>query len=48
MNLKLLRVKEASGETICSPDTVVKIMREEARADRECFWILHLNGGHGL
>ncbi len=46
MNLKLLRVKEASGETICSPDTVVKIMKEEARADRECFWILHLNGGH--
>ena len=46
MNLKLLKVKEASGETICSPDTVVKIMREEARADRECFWVLHLNGGH--
>ncbi len=43
MNLKLLRVKEASGETICSPGTVVKIMREEAMADRECFWILHLN-----
>ncbi len=39
MNLKLLRVKEASGEAICSPDAVVKIMKEEARADRECFWI---------
>ena len=43
MNLKLLRVREASGENICSPDIVAKIMKEEARADRECFWILHLN-----
>ncbi len=34
MNLKLLRVKDASGETICSPDAVVKTMKEEARADR--------------
>ena len=43
MNLKLLRVKEASGVNICSSDTVARIMREEAKADRECFWILHLN-----
>ena len=43
MNLKLLKVMEASGENICSPDIVAKIMREEAKADRECFWILHLN-----
>jgi DNA repair protein RadC len=43
MNLKLLRVKEASGESISSPDAVARIMREEAKADRECFWILHLN-----
>ena len=43
MNLKLLRVKEASGENICSPDVVAKTMKEEAKADRECFWILHLN-----
>ncbi len=43
MNLKLLMVKGASGENICSPDIVAKIMKEEAKADRECFWILHLN-----
>jgi len=43
MKLKLLRVKEASGENICSPDVVAKTMKEEAKADRECFWILHLN-----
>ncbi|MBT4207047.1 hypothetical protein HOE22_01740 [Candidatus Woesearchaeota archaeon] len=43
MDLKLLRVKEASGESVCSPDAVAKVMREEAKADRECFWILHMN-----
>ncbi len=48
MNLKLLRVKEASGESICSPDTVAKIMKEEARADRECFWVLHLNSNNKI
>ncbi len=34
MDIKLLRVKEASGESVCSPDTVAKNMREEAKADR--------------
>ena len=48
MNLKLLRVKEASGESICSPDAVVKIMKEEAMADRECFWVLHLNSNNKI
>ncbi len=43
MDLKLLRVKEASGEAVCSPDAVVEVMKEEAGVDRECFWILHLN-----
>lgn len=46
MYLKLLEVREASGEEICSPDTVAKIMREEARVDRECFWVLHLNSSN--
>ena len=43
MDLKFLKVKEASGDTIRSPDIVANIMAEEAKADRECFWILHLN-----
>ena len=44
MKLKILQVREASGEAIDSPDVVVKMMAEEAKADRECFWVLHLNG----
>ncbi len=48
MDLKLLRVKEASRETVCSASTVAEIMKEEAMADRECFWILHLNCGNRI
>lgn len=44
MKLKILQVREASGGPICSPDVVAELMREEGRADRECFWVLHLNG----
>jgi len=48
MGFELLKVKEiVPGETIRSPkdvaDFVSKHMEEEALADRECFWILHLN-----
>ena len=48
MSFELLRVKEiATGEPIRSPQDVAKFIREnmeeEALADRECFWILHLN-----
>ncbi len=48
MTFELLKVKEiATGEPIRSPQDVAKFVREnmeeEALADRECFWILHLN-----
>lgn len=48
MNFELLKVKEiATGEPIRSPQDVASFIREnmegEALADRECFWILHLN-----
>ena len=48
MNLELLKVKDiAKGEPIRSPQDVARFVREnmeeEALADRECFWILHLN-----
>lgn len=48
MSFELLRVKEiATGEPIRSPQDVARFVREnmeeEALADRECFWILHLN-----
>lgn len=43
MLIKILEVREASGEIVGSPNAVALIMSEEARADRECFWVLHLN-----
>ncbi|MHB8143005.1 MAG: JAB domain-containing protein [Thermoleophilia bacterium] len=48
MKFELLKVKEiAKGEPIRSPHDVASFIREnmdeEALADRECFWILHLN-----
>lgn len=48
MNLELLKVKDiAEGEPIRSQQDVARFVREnmeeEALADRECFWILHLN-----
>ena len=42
MKLKILEVRDASGEIITSPESVARIMAEEAKADREYFWILHL------
>lgn len=48
MKFELLKVKEiATGEPIRSPQDVARFVREnmdeESMADRECFWILHLN-----
>jgi DNA repair protein RadC len=43
MKLKLLCVKEATGVMANSPTEVWKSMMAEALADRECFWVLHLN-----
>ena len=43
MKINLLEVREATGIVIKSPRTVLKGMGDEIRADRECFWVLHLN-----
>ena len=43
LEIKLLRVREAKGEKFTSPAQIVLLMKNEARADRECFWVLHLN-----
>jgi|GEM_PF-1183544 len=48
MKLNLLQVKETSGDAIHSPNAVVGLMTEEAKADRECFWVLHLNSGNKI
>ena len=43
MRIKLLQVREASGETVTKAEDVTKFMAEEGKADRECMWVLHLN-----
>ena len=48
MELNFLQVKETSGDAVHSPNAVVGLMVEEARADRECFWVLHLNSGNKI
>lgn len=41
--IKLLQVREAQGESCKSPHAIIAAMAEEAKADRECFWVLHMN-----
>ena len=43
MKLRILQIKEAAGEFANSPDAIAQLMKEEAKADRECFWVLHMN-----
>lgn len=43
MKLEILKIREANGKQFnCSKD-VFNQMREEATADREIFWTIHLN-----
>lgn len=48
MKLKILEIREASNTVVSSSNAVVDIMVEEAKADRECFWILHLNAANRI
>ncbi|MFH1287988.1 MAG: JAB domain-containing protein [bacterium] len=45
-NIKFLQVREASGESIHSPEVLAMMMKEEAKVDRECLWVLHLNNSN--
>lgn len=47
-NKPFLQVKETIGESVSSPQLVADMMEEEAKADREYFWILHLNTANKL
>ncbi len=42
-DLKILQVKEATGDQVTQPQEVANLMTEESKADRELFWVLHLN-----
>ncbi|HBZ87069.1 MAG: hypothetical protein A2509_03640 [Candidatus Edwardsbacteria bacterium RIFOXYD12_FULL_50_11] len=42
--LELIKVSEAiSKRPLCSPQAVYEYMQKEALADREIFWVLHVN-----
>jgi len=43
MKLRLLRVRESTGTKVTSPADIEAMFKEEALADRECMWVLHIN-----
>lgn len=43
MRFKILQIQESIGVKTSSSLEVYQAMREEAKADREVFWVLHLN-----
>jgi len=43
MKLEILKIREANGSRFVSSRQVFDEMREEAKADREIFWTIHLN-----
>lgn len=43
LTVKLFCIREATNEVANSPQVIVELMKEEAKADRECLWVLHLN-----
>ena len=48
MELKFLQVREGSGKAVTTPARVSRLMAEESKIDRECFWVLHLNTSHRI
>jgi DNA repair protein RadC len=43
MRVKLLKVRESTGERIGNPQQAYQMLKDAASADRECMWVLHLN-----
>ncbi|MCW3140673.1 MAG: hypothetical protein N2V72_00615 [Methanophagales archaeon] len=41
--LRFMMVKEATEEKLNSPEKVYRFMLGEAKIDRECVWVLHMN-----
>lgn len=46
MKLKILAIREPNGLSLLSPQHAALAMTVEAKADRECFWVLHLSSDH--
>jgi len=43
MKLKILAIREPNGLSVLAPQHAALAMSVEAKADRECFWVLHLS-----
>ena len=43
-NIKFLMIKESTGKTIKFAADIYNFMKTESRIDRECAWVIHLNG----
>jgi len=41
--LRFMMVKEATEEKLNSPEKIYRFMQGEAKIDRECVWVLHMN-----
>lgn len=47
--LDLPMVREAESDiAYSSPQVIAAAFHEEAKADRECFWVIHLNTNHRM
>lgn len=47
-NIKFMMIKEAKGKKFSKTEDVYKFMQAEAMIDRECAWVLHLNGKNAI
>lgn len=43
-NIKFLMIKESTGKTVRIASDINNYMKAESRIDRECCWVIHLNG----
>ena len=43
-NIKFLMIKESTGKTVRIASDINNYMRAESKIDRECCWVIHLNG----
>ncbi|MGB7533007.1 MAG: JAB domain-containing protein [Halobacteriota archaeon] len=43
-NFKFLMIEEATGKLIRMADDIYKLMKPETKIDRECCFVIHLNG----
>ena len=43
-NIKFMMIQESTGKTVKVAADIFNFMKAEAKIDRECAWVIHLNG----